>query len=165
MTQSQKEVLKVWIAAGLWLGIIITESSKIGGSNNTSRVFFPIFHFLFGMDAAHFQPWHFFIRKTGHFVGYFVMSLLFFRAWRATLLRPNIAWAFHWAGIAWILTTFVASIDEWHQAYVPGRGSSLHDVLLDSSAALAAQVIIWYWSHNRIKTNPTQEARTLGSVG
>lgn len=165
MTQPQKEVLKVWIAAGLWLGIIITESSKIGGSNNTSRILFPIFHFLCGMDATHFQPWHLFLRKTGHFVGYLVMSLLFFRAWRATLPRTNTAWAFHWAGIAWILTTFVASMDEWHQAYIPGRSSSLHDVLLDSGAALMAQAIIWYWSRNRTKTDPAQDARTLSSVG
>jgi VanZ family protein len=164
LTRSKNEVVKVWIAAGLWLAIIITESSKIGGSNNTSRVFFPIFHFLFGMDSAHFSPWHFLIRKTGHVVGYFIMSLLFFRAWRATLPRSITAWALHWAAIAWILTTFVASMDEWHQEYVPGRGSSFQDVLLDSSAALAAQVIIWYWSRNRRKPDSTPEARALDSV-
>jgi VanZ family protein len=152
LTQSQKEILKVWIAAGLWLGIIVTESSKIGGSNNTSLVFFPIFHFLFGMDVAHFEPWHFLIRKTGHVVGYFIMSLLFFRAWRATLPQPSAGWAFRWAAIAWTFTTIVASLDEWHQAYVPGRGSSVHDVLLDSAAALLAQIVLWWMlRHKRPK--------------
>jgi len=150
LNRSKKEVLKVWIAAGLWLGIIIVESSKIGGSNNTSRILYPIFHFLFGMDAAHFQPWHFFIRKTGHFVGYFIMSVLFFRAWRATLPQPKLpSWALTWAAIAWTATTFVASMDEWHQAYVPGRGSSLHDVALDSTAALVAQIVLWLWLRKR----------------
>ena len=42
------------------------------------------------------------------------------------------------------MTTLVACLDEWHQAYVPGRGSSVHDVLLDSAAALLAQIILWW---------------------
>jgi len=42
-----------------------------------------------------------------------------------------------------MMTTLVACLDEWHQAYIPTRGSSVHDVLLDSTAALAAQVILW----------------------
>jgi hypothetical protein len=52
-------------------------------------ILFPVFHFLFGVDAAHFEPWQFFMRKTGHVVGYFILSLLFFRAWRVTLASPN----------------------------------------------------------------------------
>ncbi len=166
MTRSKKEVVKVWIAAGLWLAIIATESTKIGGSNNTSRILYPIFHFLFGMDVAHFEPWHFLMRKIGHFVGYFILSLLLFRAWRATLPQPRMgAWWFTWARIAWMMTTLVACLDEWHQAYVPGRGSSVHDVLLDSSAALAAQMIIWYWSRKRRKADPMQRVRVMDSVG
>jgi VanZ family protein len=144
LTHSQKEIWKVWIAAGLWLGIIITESSKLGGSNNTSRILYPILHFLFGMGPVRFEFWHTIIRKTGHFVGYFIMSLLFFRAWRATLPQPGVSkWWMTWARIAWMVTTLVACLDEWHQAYVPGRGSSVHDVLLDSSAALVAQIVLW----------------------
>ena len=144
MTQSKKEVLKVWIAAGLWLGIIVTESSMLGGTGNTNRILYPLFHFLFGMDHAHFEPWHHILRKTGHFFGYFILSVLFFRAWRATLPQPDVrGWWFTWARIAWMITTLVACLDEWHQAYTAGRGSSVHDVLLDSTGALVAQIIIW----------------------
>jgi VanZ family protein len=152
LTQSQKEILKVWIAAGLWMGIITAESSTLGGSNNTSRVFYPIFHFLFGMNPSQFAPWHTVIRKTGHFVGYFTLSLLLFRAWRATLAQPGIDWLPSWAGIAWMMTTVVASLDEWHQAYIPGRGSSVHDVALDSTAALAAQLVIWWMWRKRLRS-------------
>ncbi len=157
MTHSKKEVLKVWIAAGLWLGIIITESSNLGGSNNTSRILYPIFHFLFGMGPVQFTPWHAVLRKTGHFVGYFILSLLFFRAWRATLPQPRVkGWWLTWARIAWMMTTLVACLDEWHQAYIPGRGSSVHDVLLDSSAALVAQIILW-WMWRRRKSKPEMQ--------
>lgn len=138
------KVVKVWIAAGLWLAIIITESSKLGGTSNTSRILYPVFHYLFGMDLARFEVWHPILRKTGHVVGYFILSLLFFRAWRATLPQPRVQkWWFTWARIAWMTTTLVACLDEWHQAYVPGRGSSVHDVLLDSAAALVAQIVLW----------------------
>ena len=144
MNRSKNEVVKVWIAAGLWLGIIIAESSKFGSSGNTSRILYPILHYVFGIDLAHFEVWHPVIRKTGHFVGYSVMSFLFFRAWRATLPQPRIqGWWFTWARIAWMMTTLVACLDEWHQAYIATRGSSVHDVLLDSTGALVAQILIW----------------------
>ncbi len=90
MTRSKNEIVKVWIAAGLWLGIIITESSKLGGASNTSRILYPVFHFLFNMGMDRFEFWHPILRKSGHVVGYFIMSLLFFRAWRATLPRFDV---------------------------------------------------------------------------
>jgi len=145
LTRSKNEIVKVWIAAALWLGIISTESSSLGGSNNTSRILYPIFHFLFSMGIDRFEFSHPIFPKTAHVVGYFIMSLLFFRAWRATLPRSDIrAWYFNWARISWMMTTLVACLDEWHQAYVPGRGSSVHDVLLDSAAALLAQIVLWW---------------------
>ncbi len=143
MARSKNEVIKVWIAAGLWLAIIVTESSEIGGASNTSRFLYPIFHFIFGMGMSRFEFWHPILRKSGHVIGYFILSLLFFRAWRATLPRQSARWALTWSRTAWLMTTFVACLDEWHQAYVPGRGSSVHDVLLDSSAALVAQIVLW----------------------
>jgi VanZ family protein len=150
LTHSKKDVWKVWVAAGLWLAIIIAESSQFGASSNTSRILYPLFHFLFGFNHEQFEPWHHFIRKCGHFIGYFTLSLLLFRAWRETLnAANNVRWMFNWAWIAWMMTTVVASLDEWHQAYIPTRGSSVYDVLLDSSAALVAQVIIWLWVRRR----------------
>jgi VanZ family protein len=150
LTHSKKDVWKVWVAAGLWLAIIVVESSNFGSSGNTSRILYPIFHFFFGFNYQQFEPWHHLIRKCGHFVGYFTLSVLLFRAWRETLsTASNTRWMFNWAGIAWVMTTLVACLDEWHQAYIPTRGSSIYDVLLDSSAALAAQIIIWLWLRRR----------------
>jgi VanZ family protein len=37
----------------------------------------------------------------------------------------------------------VACLDEWHQSYIPSRTGNLHDVLLDSTAALIAQGVIF----------------------
>lgn len=146
---SSKEILKGWIAAGLWIGIIAVESTNYLSSEHTSRFLFPILHYLFGITAKQFSPLHVFIRKGGHFVGYAMLSFLLFRAWRATL--PSLKrWAFKWSAIAFFMTAFVASMDEWHQTYIPSRTGTLHDVFLDSFAALTMQALIaWYLLRDR----------------
>jgi VanZ family protein len=140
----RKQALKAWIAALLWLGLIVGESTNYGSAENTSRIIYPILHFLMGLDPFRFLVWHFYIRKTGHFVGYFMLSVLFFRAWRATLPLPGVfRWSLQWARIAFFMSALVATMDEWHQTYLASRTGSLRDVLLDSTAALTAQIMIF----------------------
>jgi VanZ family protein len=122
--------------------LIAIESSAYLSVPYTSRILYPILHFLLGMDRAHFAIWHHYIRKTGHFVGYFTLSVLLFRAWKATLPLSSV-WALRWAGIAFFMSALVASLDEWHQTFVPSRTGAVSDVLLDSSAALTAQIVIF----------------------
>jgi len=143
LNPAQKHLLKTWIAAGLWLGLIVAESTKFASAENTGRLFYPLLHFLFGVDAAHFPTWHFVIRKTGHFVGYFTLSWLLFRAWRDTFPLPGRGWSIRWARISFFMAALVACLDEWHQTYIPGRTGNVHDVLLDSTAALIAQAVVF----------------------
>jgi VanZ family protein len=82
LTPDQKQLLKVWIAAGLWMIVIAIESTKYLSSAYTGRILYPILHFLLGLDRTHFMVWHYYIRKAGHFVGYFILSVLLFRVWR-----------------------------------------------------------------------------------
>jgi VanZ family protein len=103
-----------------------------------------------GMDPFRFLVWHFYIRKAGHFVGYFGLSLLLFRAWRATLPFASVSrWSMEWARIAFFMSALVACLDEWHQTYLPSRTGSLRDVLLDSIAALVAQVVLFLFLRTR----------------
>jgi VanZ family protein len=130
------------------MGLIAVESTDYLSAANTSRILYPIFHFLTGVDAVRFVVWDYYIRKVGHFVGYFGLSLLLFGAWRATLSRSNaLRWSVRWAAIAFFMTAFVASLDEWHQTYLSSRTGSLHDVLLDSCGALIAQFLIYAYLH------------------
>lgn len=148
MTPRQKGVLKVWIAAGLWLVVIGIESTSLLSAENTSRILYPILHFLFGISWARFRIWHLLIRKTGHFVGYFILSVLLFRAWRLTLrVERAVGWAMRWATAAFCMTALVASLDEWHQSFIPTRTASVTDVLLDSFAGLVAQWVIYRLCH------------------
>jgi len=146
LNPDQRNLLKAWIAAILWLIVIAIESSAMLSAHNTSRILYPLLHFLFGLDRERFEVWHFYIRKSGHVVGYGTLSILLFRAWRATLPSPNrVNWAFRWANIAILGTALVASLDEWHQTFIPSRTGSVRDVALDTCAGIAGQVLVLLW--------------------
>lgn len=142
MNSHQNQVLKTWIAAGLWMVLIAIESTSYLSSANTGQILYPFFRFLFGLDPLRFAVWHHYLRKTGHFVGYFTLSLLLFRAWKATLSSASI-WELRWAAIAFFMSAFVGSMDEFHQTFLPSRTGLASDAILDSTAALIAQIVIF----------------------
>jgi VanZ family protein len=146
LSSDRHHVLKAWIAAILWLIVIAIESTDLASSHNTSRILFPLLHYLFGLDLFHFEFWHFYIRKGGHVFGYGLLSILLFRAWRETLPAvgdPN--WTLRWANIAVLGTALVASLDEWHQSYIPSRTGRWQDVVLDTCAGISAQILVLLW--------------------
>ncbi len=146
LSQDRHQVLKAWIAAILWLIVIAIESTTWLSAHNTSRFLYPLLHYLFGITHARFEHLHFFIRKGGHVFGYGLLSILLFRAWRETLSKPgDPRWAIRWANIAVLGTAFVASLDEWHQSYLPSRTGAFHDVVLDTCAGIAAQFLVFLW--------------------
>jgi len=143
LNSSTKRILKVWLPSAIWLAVIAVESTNIGSSEHTSWILYPVFHFLFHMDANRFAAWHAFLRKTGHFVGYFVLSVLLFRSWRATFPRLSTRWCLQWATIALFSAALVSMLDEWRQSFLPSRTGTVRDVFLDTAAALIAQIAIF----------------------
>jgi VanZ family protein len=147
LNSNRNQLLKAWIAAILWLIVITIESSSLLSASNTSRILYPLLHYLFGMEPATFEPIHFFMRKSGHVVGYGILSILLFRAWRTTLPAVGDSkWAWRWANIALVGTALVASLDEWHQSFLPSRTGRWQDVVLDTCAGLGAQIILFFWA-------------------
>lgn len=154
MTSSIKRILRVWLPSAIWLAVIALESTNLGSADHTGRILYPIFHFLFDMGRAQFAVWHTLIRKTGHFVGYFTLSVLLFRSWRATFPRISTRWCLQWGTVAFLCTSLVAMLDEWHQSFLPSRTGTFHDVILDSSAGLIAQIgLFLILSMQSLKTN------------
>jgi VanZ family protein len=146
LNSEKNNLIKAWVAAVLWLIVIAIESTAWLSSHNTSRILYPLLHFLFGLDWQHFETWHFFIRKSGHVIGYAILCILLFRAWRATLPAMNDAkWTLRWATIAVLGTAIVASLDEWHQSFIPSRTGKWQDVVLDTCAGIAAQILLLLW--------------------
>jgi VanZ family protein len=154
------------MAAILWLILIAIESSAMLSAQNTSRFLYPLLHFLFGVDWAAFEVWHFYIRKSGHVVGYGILSILLFRAWRATLpVMTNMKWTPGWSAIAILGTAFVASLDEWHQYFIPSRTGTIRDVFLDTCAGIGAQLLIFLWGSIFGKETSSSPWRVAGSKG
>ena len=146
MSSDRHQVLKAWIAAILWLIVIAIESTKWLSAHHTGRILYPLLHFLFGVSRARFELWHFYIRKGGHVFGYGLLSILLFRAWRETLpIVSSSKWAARWASLAVLGTALVASLDEWHQSFIPSRTGTPRDVLLDTCAGFAAQILVFLW--------------------
>ncbi len=87
------------------------------------------------------------LRKTGHFVGYATLSLLFWRAWYRTLrgrIGENLlGLRLRCAAFALLGTLITASLDEWHQSFIPSRTASPVDVALDMTGAIVAHLILF----------------------
>jgi len=163
LSPKSKQILKYWIATGLWLGLIAVESTDWLSAANTSRILYPIFHFLFGVDRVHFAVWDYCLRKVGHFTGYFALSMLFFGSWRATLSQGR-RWSVLWAALAFFMTGFVASLDEFHQTFIASRTGSIHDVFLDSCGAMLAQVLIALFCMSRLGRAVDRSSRARRSA-
>ncbi len=143
MTSSTKRILRVWLPSAIWLTVIAVESTNLGSAEHTGRILYPILHFLFEMDRARFAVWHALLRKTGHIVGYFTLSVLLFRSWRATFPRLSTRWCLQWATVAFLSTSLVAMLDEWHQSFLPSRTGTFRDAILDGTAGLVAQIALF----------------------
>lgn len=136
--------------------MIALESTNLGSSENTARILYPIFRGLFHLDPLEFSVWHHVLRKIGHFLGYFTLSVLLFRSWSRTFPRLSTRWCIQWATLAFFACALVASLDEWHQSFLPSRTGVFSDVVLDSSAGLVAQIVIFL-----IRYSQTFRARGL----
>ena len=120
---------------------------------NTGSILFAVVARVVGhVDVATLVDWNHYLRKLGHVVGYAMLSWLLFRAWRATLPSPiGRLWAFPWARLAFWMTAAVASLDEFHQSYIPSRTGRWQDVVLDSTAALGIQILLFIFLRGRTK--------------
>jgi VanZ family protein len=128
------------MAVLIWLVLIVLESTPTMSSENTGHILATVLNFLFGpAAAAHVAIVNTVLRKTGHFSGYGVLSLLVFRALRTTFERLLVWRA---AAAAVVFTALVASLDEWHQTFLPSRTGAFRDVVLDTVGALCMQALV-----------------------
>ena len=153
--------LKRWWPALIWAVAISLFSTGTFTSENTGRIIIPVLHWLFphAADATLFQTHHY-IRKCAHFTEYFILSLLVLRAIRAG--RPGTRFA--WALLVVAIVICYASLDEFHQRFVPGRTAAAGDVLIDTSGGIAAQLLVALgvlFGHvrERREIEPAQKAR------
>jgi VanZ family protein len=142
---SRPTLLRAWWPAMVWVALISIESTDWLSAEHTGTVLFNLVKHLYPAINFHaFLIFHHYLRKTGHVLGYGMLSLLLLRGWRATL-DPARAWLGRVTLLSWLGTVFVASLDEWHQSYIPSRTGTWRDVVLDSAAGLAFLMIAYSW--------------------
>jgi len=144
-TESRPNLLRAWWPAAVWIVLIAFESTDFFSSQSTGTALYTIWTRLFGpIDPYTFVVFHHYLRKTGHVVGYGMLSLLLLRGWRATLGRLH-ALLLRAMLLSWLGTAIVAGLDEWHQSYIPSRTGSIWDVALDTVAGVAFLVVAHLW--------------------
>lgn len=130
--------LRRWWPVAAWAVLIFLFSTDAFSAAHTSFLILPVLRWLFPHASPEtLETAHFLIRKSAHFVEYFIFSLLALHALRGEEGR----WKMRWALEAVVLAGAYAALDEFHQSLVPNRTASMHDVLLDTSGAVVAQAL------------------------
>jgi VanZ family protein len=144
---SSPRPLQYWISAWWPVAAVIVlvacESTAAFGNDRTTHPLRLLWQAIFG--AVSDQRWdmiHHLVRKSGHFIGYGAIGLAWLRAWRLTLSRAR--FRVHLL-LALLGTALIASADEYHQSFLPNRGASPWDVLLDCCGAFALIGLAWIY--------------------
>jgi VanZ family protein len=134
--------LRYWIPAAFWAVVISFASTKHFTSEITEGHIIPILRWLMPhADIETLGKIHHLIRKGGHVFEYFIFTLLLLYGFRS----GSKVWRWGWAWITIFCVAFYASADEFHQRFVPGRGASVWDVMLDTAAGVLAIFVAWMW--------------------
>jgi VanZ family protein len=130
--------LRTWLPVLAFSMVFAVESTSYFGGDRTSEPLQRVVEAIFGYDVCvHWDLIHFLIRKTGHFMGYGMFSLICFRAFWIELrgVASRISRRLGAHGLAILVTFLVASADEFHQSLLPNRYGGFSDVLLDCCGA------------------------------
>lgn len=110
-----KKQLSSWILVSLWMLVIFAFSSI--STIPSSQIFWQ----------------DFVIKKTAHFVEFFILTLLIFRA--ALVEGPPTSKTYLYS---FVIALIYAISDELHQKSTPGRQPSIRDVVIDAVGIVAS---------------------------
>jgi len=140
---NKRSVLVHWLPALVWMVIIFSASSDRLSLQHSSHLLGPLVHWLFpNLEDPAVAQIIFLIRKCAHFTEYGILALLLWYALRRSRrsdpyrVRGSEPW------LALGLVALYAATDEWHQSFVPSRQGSVWDVLLDTSGAACALLMV-----------------------
>ncbi len=125
------------------IGVILLFSTSLLSAERTKAAFCAVLHWL-SPDATqeHLDKINFVLRKLAHLTEYGCLAAL--TAWTTLVVLPLAARRW-WFLIALVTVAAVASLDEFHQSFVPGRTGAVTDVLIDIIGGLIALSLIAIW--------------------
>lgn len=124
--------LKHWVLVLGWMLLISLASTDAMSAEHTSRFIVPLVRWLRPNISNHgLETVQFLVRKAAHLTEYAVLAILFRRALRGSL--PTIA---RGTAVGIVAVCFCyASLDEFHQSFVPSRTAAATDVFIDMVGA------------------------------
>ena len=147
-----------WIPAICVAVLISAFSTHYFSSAETARFLIPFLRKLFPAASLHtLSRIHTVIRKLAHITEFGALSTAVFHGVRG----ERYGWRFQWALITLIIAVSYAGLDEWHQSFVPVREPRVRDVLIDSTGAMLAQVLVWIYAklHRNALQSPNVSAK------
>jgi VanZ family protein len=127
-----------------WLYFIFSFSSEqatVSSSHSNAIV-----EFLSGKSVHSESVWTHYIRKSAHFVMYFVLGAIVMLN-----IKLNARLSTKLAILAWFFCFMYAISDEFHQLYVVGRSGQLKDVAIDSLAAAISIIVTYVFWRTHVK--------------
>lgn len=138
-------ILKKWLPAIAWAGVIYYFSTRRFSHSNTSLWLSGLISwFLPGAPREMLEGFNFIVRKLGHWGEYFIFSLLLLRA-----LRNDDETGWNRRAATWTLAIVLlyAAGDELHQAFVPNREPQVTDILLDFFGGVCG--VVWMYAREK----------------
>jgi VanZ family protein len=151
--------LKSWLPVFVWMGLIFLGSTDQGSHTHTAGFIEPLLRWLMPHASREtIDRIHFGIRKCAHITEYSILGGLALRA-----LAPKSAAVFaekQWkiVGLALAVAALYAASDEFHQSFVPSRGASVVDVLIDTCGACIGIAVVLFW---RMRHDKKESSRSL----
>jgi len=150
--EQRRDLFFAWLPAAIGVLVICLESSDYLSADNTRRILEQLWIWLLGIHHPDLSSGNHILRKTGHFLGYGTLSLLFYRGRRRSeqilsIYRPRLTDV----AFSLVCTLIVASADEYHQSFLPSRTGKPQDVLLDMAGAAVLLLLLqlWLWLQRR----------------
>lgn len=124
-----------WLLVVAWMGLIFFFSAQQGAdsgamSGSIVAAILKIWHYVLPFIQINKDVVHLLIRKGAHFSVYLVLGILVAHALAGHDIPNKKRW-----GFTILICMLYAASDEIHQAFVPNRGPSVWDVLLDTSGS------------------------------
>lgn len=88
--------------------------------------------------ASSIQLEDFVIKKTAHMIEYAIFTILVYRAFLNSNVKPQKALL-----LSFLVAILYAASDEFHQSFTPGREPTVRDVIFDTIGSVLAINFIW----------------------
>ncbi len=133
-----------WLPVLVWMSLVFIGSTDVMSAKHTSRFIEPMLRFLYpGISEEWIGHIHLVIRKCGHLSEFGAFCLLVWRALRKPVCPDPRPWDTRLAVRAILLAMLYAASDEFHQSFYDSRGSSVSDVMIDTTGATLAILLLW----------------------